>query len=106
MGKHTYAMRRAMNQMDGSVQEAEEKIRLFARAIEQMLGAESPDKKTVIGLLGLIEYHAFDAMNTVNSLAEDFDATYREEEMPWPEVEPPGGLRRQSRGRAPEVSHG
>jgi hypothetical protein len=103
-----YAARLAMNEMDRCAQDAEEKIELFTKAIKGMLDAESLDKRTVIGLLELIDLHAFDAMNSINCLAEDFDAQYRDDEGPFPEIEPPEGIDRRGGSRrkpTPEVSH-
>ena len=68
----------AFEEADCTTQGAEEKIKAATHAIKLMLKeSDSGQQRLCIKTLcKLIEYHAFDVMNTVNSLAEEAGANH------------------------------
>lgn len=75
------AMQNALNEADCIAQSAHEKIEAAVRSICLML--REPDSGSlrlhIKTLCELIDYHAFDATNTVNSIAEQHGANYIDE---------------------------
>lgn len=74
-------LRAALTEMDCYAQDAEQGICALAAGIKALL--TSPDsgivREQVYRLCGLIEERAFDTMNRVNSLAEDWGANFTDE---------------------------
>jgi hypothetical protein len=77
-----YSTRRAVNSMDERSQRAFDKIEGLAVALSEIVAGLPTRRPGALHLIETIRDEAADAMNMINSLAEEVGAQHRDDELP------------------------